>query len=155
MMVTIYALLDESGREKYVGRTVHPGARLSAHLSENGSSAKCRWIRSMVSAGLRPSFRVLETTQDEQSAHLIEAQWVSKLANDGCELLNSSCNKFRGTTSFENQGKKKKVHGVVVTTRLTEQLAEQLRERAAAEDRALQSIVMRALALYLSTPVRP
>jgi len=57
--------------------------------------------------------------------------------------------------AYQLRMRPKKPTLVVVTTRLTEQLAKQLRERAAAEDRALQSIVMRALALYLSTPVRP
>lgn len=88
----IYVLkCPSTGEIRYVGKTESPTRRLSRHMrdSANGASHHCgRWIRKLLSAGLKPVMeivRVLEASQNWQEA---EIQEIRRHKEQGCRLTN-------------------------------------------------------------------
>lgn len=73
-MIKIYALIDPRTNEvKYVGQTVQPlYNRLACHVDKarrnKDKTPKAEWIRDVLSSGLRPSIKLLDTVEDQKKA---------------------------------------------------------------------------------------
>lgn len=75
----IYGLVDpRNGRVRYVGWTTDAEYRLKAHIleSEEGTTYKCLWIRSLFEKGLVPELLVLE--RGEGDAWIESERWWIK-----------------------------------------------------------------------------
>lgn len=83
----IYALLDPSGRVRYVGKAASPSRRLQQHISAARVSESLlgAWLRSFGSGA--PGLAVLESGNGPgwQDA---EKRWIAEFRRDGCDLLN-------------------------------------------------------------------
>ena len=90
-MVIIYALSDESGERRYVGKTKqYLKQRLYAHIRECQSdrkSHKISWIKSLLKNDKRPIISVLDTVEEDNWQYW-EKHWIDKLRNEGCNLTN-------------------------------------------------------------------
>jgi len=90
-MVIIYALSDESGEIRYVGKTKqYLKQRLYSHIKECYSgrkSHKISWIKSLLKNDKRPIISILETVEEDNWQHW-EKYWIEKLRNEGCNLTN-------------------------------------------------------------------
>lgn len=107
MNVSIYVLCDPGGAIRYVGRASFVPARFQQHLSERGSSPKCRWIAELLRAGVRPTVRVLEEVPALEGPR-VELRWIRRLHRRGFALVNvQGCGQPRRRTPV----------GVVVTPR--------------------------------------
>src|ERR1044072_2158681 len=77
---SIYTLSDpRTNQIRYVGVTFRGRVRLNEHLSHamtGGNTYRDRWIRSLIMAGVRPLYAVIEEGQGEgwQEA---ERQWIA------------------------------------------------------------------------------
>lgn len=89
---TIYALVDpETDQIRYVGFTsCRPGKRLNQHCctKRDPNTHKSNWIKSLLSRGLRPVIRTLETGVGDWAA--CEKKWITQLRAEGHPLTNLS-----------------------------------------------------------------
>lgn len=85
-MVIIYALSDESGEIRYVGKTKqYLKQRLYAHIRECQSdrkSHKISWIKSLLKNDKRPIISVLDTVEEDNWQYR-KKHWIEKLRNEG------------------------------------------------------------------------
>lgn len=88
----IYALVDDSGRMRYVGQTANPAARLRQHWSTRYAekrqylSRKTAWLKSLTAV---PEMKILEKV-DEKYANDAEEKWIRyAIQRDGDAVLNS------------------------------------------------------------------
>jgi len=91
--ICIYALLDPRTNDiRYVGATNNPYARMHGHLSAcrfKPHWPKSQWIAELGRLNMRPTFCVLEGTNDnlwEES----EQRWIDILSQEGHSLLNKA-----------------------------------------------------------------
>jgi len=92
--VTIYALADpRDGDVRYIGKAVYPDKRLRQHLSPSQldyyRSQKNSWIKSLLTAGVKPTMHVLELV-DHQDANAAECRWIEKALGMGARLTNGT-----------------------------------------------------------------
>jgi hypothetical protein len=86
---TIYALKDPRTDEiRYVGRTVNLRKRFGGHLalSQSTESHKSRWLRLLLSKGVRPVLVTLEVGNGDSGE--AERRWISEFRAAGCNLTN-------------------------------------------------------------------
>jgi len=88
----IYALLDpRNGDIRYVGWTVRLQGRIKRHVAEvvaGRARTRCGdWIRELLSVGLKPDFKVLESGCGN-SYSLAERDWIFRLRSSGIDLTN-------------------------------------------------------------------
>lgn len=92
MVTKIYILKDETGRIRYVGRTINPlGIRLSQHLSKarhGDTSHRGNWIRAVFSRGFVPSICLLGEVSGTGADE--EAAWIKYFRDDGLDLVNAT-----------------------------------------------------------------
>lgn len=86
----IYALIDpRDGAVRYIGKANDSAKRLKSHIRDARREARrtpvYAWIRKIVSMGMMPSFRVLETTDDWKEA---ERRHIAEARARGERLLN-------------------------------------------------------------------
>ncbi len=86
--VEIYALLDELGEMRYVGKANNSARRLRSHLldSRRRDTAVYRWIRKCSQRGFTPTVKVLEVCPTEEWPTR-ERYWIAQL-RETCHLLN-------------------------------------------------------------------
>jgi predicted GIY-YIG superfamily endonuclease len=86
----IYELVDpRDNATRYVGMTNNPEARYKQHISQhNGDSPKSRWIQELLTLGLQPLIRILETTESEAQARDQELHWIGYYVSQGTQLTN-------------------------------------------------------------------
>lgn len=93
MAIQIYALVDPVTREvHYVGKSTDPRKRLSFHLSKKSlttDNPKNRWLRSLLSKGLRPLLIVLQTVTNGKWAEA-ERAWIVQGRMIGWPITNTS-----------------------------------------------------------------
>ncbi len=101
MDVFIYSLTDPKTKEiRYVGKAVDCRRRFDSHLTDNRSSShKHNWIKSLLSAGLKPELEVLEViyNSDDRDWQDAERWWISYLRFIGCRLTNLDSGGKSGT----------------------------------------------------------
>ena len=92
MLTKIYALKDETGKIRYVGRTTKLlNIRLSQHLSKarsNDTSHRCNWIRTVFKRGFLPEISLLGEVSGNGARE--EAAWVEYFKEEGLDLVNST-----------------------------------------------------------------
>lgn len=94
LLAIIYGLYDPRFPDdiRYVGQTVQLlETRLKDHIkiiNDPNSKSKCdEWVRVLLSEGVRPIARCLETV-DEKLVHEIEWNWIKEGLTQGWDLLN-------------------------------------------------------------------
>jgi hypothetical protein len=92
-MNIIYALIDprEPDAIRYVGKSYRPSRRLVEHLnqaSRGEGTHKAAWIRSVLSAGVRPEVVELERVGEDWQER--ERAWVGLLRASGHRLTNGT-----------------------------------------------------------------
>lgn len=91
MTIYIYGLYDpRNGLLRYVGKTNNIRIRHSAHTRENGECYKHNWVKSLISVGLRPEIKVLETivNSDDKDWQERERWWIKSSLDSGAPLTN-------------------------------------------------------------------
>lgn len=89
----VYVLVDpRDGRPRYVGCTMNPRQRMSAHLNANksteGNGRRCEWVRELKTLGLAPKMMGLGKAVGFRAAQKLEASWIAKGWKRGWPLLN-------------------------------------------------------------------
>lgn len=90
--VTIYTLADpRDGQVRYVGKTINVEQRLRRH-NRPDHTRKGKWIKSLKSAGLKPTLEILETVQSKTKGDWedVERFWIESLRQMGFRLTNLS-----------------------------------------------------------------
>lgn len=95
MTTYIYALrCPESGDIRYIGKSVNPQKRLSAHISAAMNHAyrhhTSNWIRKLSGSNLAPSVEILEKIPVGQSWREVERRWIREGRDKGWPLTNST-----------------------------------------------------------------
>lgn len=91
---TIYALADDAGAVRYVGKTVMLlSRRLTNHLASARqlSRPKVRvthWLRALMRRGVVPTIRALEVVPAGGDWADAERKWIERFRRDGVDLLN-------------------------------------------------------------------
>lgn len=95
----IYALLDpDSGKIRYVGKSVDPHKRLKGHFlnarccNPNENQKKCEWLTRLVEQGKEPLVLILEEASEVNWKER-EFQWIKKLRRAGQPLFNFLTNR--------------------------------------------------------------
>lgn len=90
----VYALTDDLGNIRYIGKTYCARRRMIAHLTEARRSKSKRhclnWIRSLMSRGQRPQMIVIETFDSEGECFSGEKKWITHYRSCGNDLCNST-----------------------------------------------------------------
>lgn len=95
MFIHIYTLSDPRlpARIRYVGWTINPKRRLREHVSRaqyhREDTHKARWIRGLLSIGIKPDLITIEQT-DELHVQERERYWISYYRTLGFPLTNLS-----------------------------------------------------------------
>lgn len=95
MATYIYALrCPESGYIRYIGKSVNPQRRLSAHISAAMNKAyghhTSNWIRKLAESNLEPSVEILEKVAEGESWREVERRWITEGRDKGWPLTNST-----------------------------------------------------------------
>lgn len=90
IIIFIYALEDEFGNIRYVGKTTRPKQRFQFHCYTNGRSHKDNWIKSLLDKGLKPTMSILDELECvlDEEWHELEKFWIAYLRFLGCDLTN-------------------------------------------------------------------
>jgi len=74
----VYHLIDPiDDIVRYVGKTTHPGRRLSGHIADakkRQNTAKKRWIAGLLDVGEKPMLKVVAEFATEESARINESE---------------------------------------------------------------------------------
>lgn len=101
----IYGLVDPRTHYiTYIGRTTQRlNIRLNQHIDtsqrKRSQCARCKWIRSLLEEGLRPSIVVLDMVSVGQAAES-EGEWIAMYRAIGVDLLNEQSHNVGGSKSY-------------------------------------------------------
>lgn len=107
----IYALVDPRfiNGVRYIGFSKDPTWRLSTHIEESrcpSNSYKCRWIRSLLLQGLKPSMRILEEGKG-LNWQASERYWIKFYREEvGADLTNATDGGDLGHSNRKYKGRK-------------------------------------------------
>lgn len=92
--VFIYALKDPTtGLIRYIGKTVNPAKRFTAHLTEARQNKehnyRIHWLRSLLENGLHPEFEMLAQVPDAEWKKW-EVEYIAAFRLLGFDLVNGS-----------------------------------------------------------------
>jgi len=90
MIFTVYALLDEKGLLRYIGKTNNVKERLKKHLREKGKCHRVSWIKSMKNRGTVPTIVPLLEFELEKEALEEEMFLISYFRYLGANLVNGT-----------------------------------------------------------------
>ena len=128
-MVIIYALSDESGEIRYVGKTKqYLKQRLYSHIKECYSgrkSHKISWIKSLLKDDKRPIISTLDTVEEDNWQYW-EKYWIEKLRNEGCNLTNLT---GYSHTEESKQRMSESKRGVKLSDEHKKKISEKLKEK--------------------------
>lgn len=102
--VWIYALVDPRDKlVKYIGQSVNPASRYSAHMSGSYTSSQFvgDWCAELKSQSLKPVMITLEIT-NQFEAGLAEWKWLNVFKEANAPLLNKRI--FKDTREFKRNG---------------------------------------------------
>lgn len=84
----VYGLCEPETKDiRYVGVSTHLKSRYLEHLKDRLDSHKSRWIRTLVSKGLKPRLIILQCVLNE-NRDLAERNWIKLLRESGAKLTN-------------------------------------------------------------------
>lgn len=90
MKTKIYALQDENGKIRYIGKTgINLSRRFGQHLSEarhGRLNHRCNWIRSLLARGIVPA--IIEIGECEGNGCKEEIAWIKYFKEEGVRLAN-------------------------------------------------------------------
>lgn len=95
----VYGLVDpRNGRVRYVGWTTDAEYRLKAHIleSEEGTTHKCQWIRSLLENGLVPELKILEQGEGDTWSES-ERWWIKFYREEVGEVLTNATDGGEGS----------------------------------------------------------
>ena len=102
----IYILQDpRTGGVRYIGKSNNPSKRLSAHIQDNESTHKTRWIKSLKLNGLLPNLEIIDEIP-EQEWQFWEMHYISLYKSWGFNLVNGD-NGGLGTGRLSEEVKNK------------------------------------------------
>jgi hypothetical protein len=135
-MVIIYALSDESGEIRYVGKTKqYLKQRLYSHIKECYSgrkSHKISWIKSLLKNEKRPIISTLDTVEEDNWEYW-EKYWIEKLRNEGCNLTNLTEGGQGGNGYSHTEESKQRMseskRGVKLSDEHKKKISEKLKEK--------------------------
>lgn len=108
---TVYGLADQFGVVRYIGKTCSQNERLKAHITSARSGGAvtpaARWIRNLLSCGVRPTMQVIETYQTEAESFAGEVKWITQFKKrngryDGNQLCNISAGGLGGLAGMKH-----------------------------------------------------
>lgn len=93
----IYILIDPENKNiGYVGQTNNLKRRYNTHLTKCMIESDCeyqtyksRWLRKLISNGLKPIIEVLDFCENLEQSNEREKFWIDKMSQNGFELTNS------------------------------------------------------------------
>lgn len=92
MSTAIYALRDETGTTRYIGKTSQPAKyRFSSHLATARAGRKSRkenWVRKMLREGNTPRMDIIEMVDGDGSKE--EVKWIATMRSMGWNLVNQT-----------------------------------------------------------------
>lgn len=90
----VYALTDDSGTVRYIGKTANAKSRLTAHVTvakrTNATTHSSNWIRSLLRRGIRPQMIIVEKCDSESHCFSREIAWIKHFRDQGNDLCNRS-----------------------------------------------------------------
>jgi hypothetical protein len=97
-MITIYALCNPvTGAVRYIGKTINPVKRYNKHLHQ-GNPHMRNWIAKLKRMGQQPTFKIIETLEDNVSWEDRERYWIRHYQEKGCDLINCDSGGTGGKT---------------------------------------------------------
>jgi hypothetical protein len=87
----IYALVDPRDEQvRYIGQSISPERRYKDHimLRTYGIPAKDKWIKELLTIGLKPTLTIIDSCNAEQEARELEGYWMCYHHNEGANLFN-------------------------------------------------------------------
>lgn len=112
MITYIYALTDEIGNIRYIGKSNNVESRYKSHLKEskNKKTHKEKWINSMINRNLKPDYFILEECIFSDWIFM-EEYWIAQVKAWGFNLTNGTIggegsNGFKGKKHSEETKQK-------------------------------------------------
>lgn len=109
----IYGLYCPIAEEiRYVGRSVRPVERLYQHMDEArtgaymGTAAKRDWLRELLEEDKEPELVILRILESGEDANEAEIEWMHRLLDDGCELVNRVPKRLEARLAEESRKRK-------------------------------------------------
>ncbi len=93
MTVYIYGLLCPIAKQiRYIGKSINPEKRLKRHIADCYTSKyyTARWLKTLVSWGLRPSVVILHIVGDDENWQEVERRFIAQGRAEGLPLTNTS-----------------------------------------------------------------
>lgn len=90
---SVYALCDDAGVCRYVGKSVDPDRRFRKHLwaAKSGHKGhKNAWIRSLLKRDVSPTLVILESVANEEECFELERFYISYFTYLGFDLTNET-----------------------------------------------------------------
>lgn len=89
--VYIYCLQDPDTLEiRYIGKTVNPKQRYSAHLRDDSQCHRANWIKNLRQQNKMPLMAIIEEAVGEYDWQAAEAYWIAWARAHGLNLTNST-----------------------------------------------------------------
>lgn len=92
MTTKIYALTDNDGRIRYIGKTSkNVRLRFLKHLKDvrmGQKNHRCNWIRSLLAQGITPS--IIEIGETNGDGRREEIAWIKYFRDEGVDLVNTT-----------------------------------------------------------------
>ena len=90
-VVYIYALIDPETQEiRYIGKSVHPEARLQSHCNEKSNCHRSHWLQSLKQKGLKPSMMIIQEIIGDWPWQEAERYWIAYAKHYGNRLTNNT-----------------------------------------------------------------
>lgn len=91
MLHFIYELYDpRTDTPGYVGLTGNPSQRYQQHIERrDGKAEKYEWVKRLLSEGVKPKLRILETVENRSEARIREKYWIKHYIEQGILLANT------------------------------------------------------------------
>lgn len=90
MLVTIYHLIDDSDRVRYVGQTIHPATRMKQHLAgRSGGIHVSRWVAKELREGRTPRMVIVRRVRLDRWRQA-ERDEIKRQLRKGANLCNIS-----------------------------------------------------------------
>lgn len=122
--VKIYALTDEEGDIRYIGKTSqYLKQRLYSHIKETKSerkSYKISWIKSLLNKGIKPKIEVIDEVP-ESEWQFWEQYWISQFRAWGFKLTNLTEGGQGGNGYKHKPSSKKKMRHAKLGTTLSDE----------------------------------